>query len=170
MLQRLDLRDRGLDFRGALPRPNLAGDEPVAEVRAIVLDVRARGDVALPYHLEALTQAAGILALGFGDEMRARVAGTVKKRSRVAKALAELPVEVWPSQANFILFRVLPCDASQVWQALLDGSVIVHDVSTWSGLEGCLRVTIGATWENDRFLSALEQVLSHRRLDEPPLK
>ena len=47
MLQRLDLRGRGPDFRGALPRPNLADEGPVAEVRAIVDDVRVRGDAAL---------------------------------------------------------------------------------------------------------------------------
>ncbi len=47
MLQRLDLRGSGPDLRGLLPRPNLAGEGPVAEVRAIVDDVRARGDGAL---------------------------------------------------------------------------------------------------------------------------
>ena len=47
MLQRLDLRGSGRDLRGLLPRPNLAGEGPVAEVRAIVDDVRARGDGAL---------------------------------------------------------------------------------------------------------------------------
>ena len=47
MLQRLDLRGRGPETRGLLPRPDLAGEGPVAEVRAIVDDVRARGDAAL---------------------------------------------------------------------------------------------------------------------------
>ena len=47
MLERLDLRGRGPDFRGTLPRPNLVGEAPVAEVRAIVDDVQTRGDKAL---------------------------------------------------------------------------------------------------------------------------
>ncbi|MGD0983090.1 MAG: histidinol dehydrogenase [Acidimicrobiales bacterium] len=47
MLKRLDLRGRGPDFRDVLPRPNLVDEGPVAEVRAIVDDVRTRGDVAL---------------------------------------------------------------------------------------------------------------------------
>ena len=117
-------------------------------------------NVALPYHLDALKQAAGRLALEFGDEMRARVAATVEERGRVASALAELPLEVWASDANFILFRVESRDASAVWQDLLGRSVLVRDVSGFPGLDGCLRVTIGTRSENDRFLSALREALS----------
>ncbi|MGO9963816.1 MAG: histidinol dehydrogenase [Acidimicrobiales bacterium] len=47
MLKRLDLRGRGPDFQDMLPRPNLVDEGPVAEVRAIVEDVRRRGDAAL---------------------------------------------------------------------------------------------------------------------------
>ena len=47
MLNRLDLRGVTGDLRGRLPRPVVAGEEPVAAVRAIIDDVRARGDVAL---------------------------------------------------------------------------------------------------------------------------
>jgi histidinol dehydrogenase len=47
MLRRLDLRGCGTELGGALPRPNLADQGPVAEVRAIVEDVRVRGDAAL---------------------------------------------------------------------------------------------------------------------------
>jgi histidinol-phosphate aminotransferase len=119
-------------------------------------------NVALPYHLDALKQAAGCLALGFENEMRARVAATVEERGRVATALGDLPVEVWPSDANFILFRAGSQDGSAVWKGLLDHSVLVRDVSDWPGLEGCLRVTIGTASENDRFLSALADVLSAR--------
>ncbi len=47
MLQRLDLRGAGPEALGALPRPNLEDEGPVDDVRAIVGDVRARGDAAL---------------------------------------------------------------------------------------------------------------------------
>ena len=124
--------------------------------------VASLSNVALPYHLDALKQAAGCLALGFESEMRARVAATVEERGRVATALGDLPVDVWPSDANFILFRAGSQDGSAVWKGLLDHSVLVRDVSDWPGLEGCLRVTIGTASENDRFLSALADVLSAR--------
>lgn len=47
MLNRLDLRGRGTDVAGLLPRPTIAGDGPRAAVREIIADVRARGDEAL---------------------------------------------------------------------------------------------------------------------------
>ncbi|MEZ5177023.1 MAG: histidinol dehydrogenase [Acidimicrobiales bacterium] len=47
MLRRLDLRGAGTDLRGRLPRPQQAADEPVAAVKAILADVRARGDDAV---------------------------------------------------------------------------------------------------------------------------
>jgi histidinol-phosphate aminotransferase len=120
-------------------------------------------NVALPYHLDALKQAAGRLALGFEQEMRARVAATIEERGRVGAALSDLRLEVWPSEANFILFRVASMDGTAVWNGLLDHSVLIRDVSDWPGLEGCLRVTIGTPSENDRFLQALREVLSRRR-------
>ncbi len=47
MLNRLDLRSATGDLRPLLPRPEVGGDAPVAAVRAILDDVRARGDDAL---------------------------------------------------------------------------------------------------------------------------
>ena len=47
MLQRLDLRGAHGDLRELLPRPRAQVEPPVDEVRALLADVRARGDVAL---------------------------------------------------------------------------------------------------------------------------
>jgi histidinol-phosphate aminotransferase len=121
--------------------------------------VRACELTALPYHLDALTQVAGVLALRHEDDMRKRVAMVVEERGRLAAALAELPVESWPSEANFILFRPTTRPGAEVWQDLLDQSVLVRDCSTWRGLDGCLRVTVGTTEENSRFLAALRRSL-----------
>jgi histidinol-phosphate aminotransferase len=116
--------------------------------------------VVLPYHLDAVKQAAGTLALDFADEMAARVASLVEERGRLTAALAELPVDVWPSGANFVLFRPRRQDGHAVWQALLDRSVLVRDCASWPRLEGCLRVTLGTRSEDDTFLAALTEVLT----------
>ncbi len=116
--------------------------------------------VVLPYHLDAFKQAAGRLALDYADDMRSRVAGLVEERGRLVARLAELPVDVWPSGANFILFRPRERDGAEVWKALLDRSVLVRDCSSWPRLEGCLRVTIGTVTEDDAFLAALEETLT----------
>jgi histidinol-phosphate aminotransferase len=116
--------------------------------------------VTLPYHLDAVTQLAGRLALGFRDEMMARVALLTEERGRLLAALSGMAVETWPSDANFILFRPLPKAAEEVWSDLLAASVLVRDCSRWPGLDGCLRVTVGLPEENDRFIAALGQSLS----------
>jgi histidinol-phosphate aminotransferase len=116
--------------------------------------------VALPYHLDAIKQAAGLLALGYEPEMRERVARLVEQRGRVEARLSDLGVEVWSSDANFILFRLGALASADVWQRLVNRSILVRDVSGWPGLERCLRVTIGTPAENDRFLAGLAAVLT----------
>jgi histidinol-phosphate aminotransferase len=91
--------------------------------------------------------------------MRARVAGIVEERGRLTAALADLPVDSWPSGANFVLFRPREREGSQVWKDLVARSVLVRDCSSWPRLEGCLRVTIGSPDEDDAFLGALSEVL-----------
>jgi histidinol-phosphate aminotransferase len=121
--------------------------------------VAACESVVLPYHLSAQTQIAGLIALRHVPEMEARVARIAEERGRVATALGDLPVDSWPSDANFILFRPRDRDATEVWQALLDRSVLIRNCASWDGLRGCLRVTIGTADENDRFLHALKESL-----------
>jgi histidinol-phosphate aminotransferase len=115
--------------------------------------------VVLPYHLSIQTQLAGLLALRHVPEMEARVARITEERGRVAACLADLPVDSWPSDANFILFRPRERDADAVWQSLLNHSVLIRNCASWDGLRGCLRVTIGNADENDRFLNALKESL-----------
>jgi histidinol-phosphate aminotransferase len=116
--------------------------------------------VALPYALSTPTQLAGTIALQFATEMERRVASLVEERGRVFAALAGTQgVEVFPSGANFLLFRV-DDDAGALWERLLDHGVLVRDFSKWPGIEGCLRVTIGTAAENDAFLAALDASLA----------
>jgi histidinol-phosphate aminotransferase len=117
-------------------------------------------EVVLPYHLDSAKQLAGIVALAHVDEMNARVAHLVEERGRLQGRLADLPVEVWPSAANFVLFRPRFDDGHEVWQALVDRSILVRDLSTLPRLEGCLRVTVGTTDEDDAFLDALTEILT----------
>ncbi len=116
--------------------------------------------VALPYHLDALKQAAGRLAVRFVGEMEERVGLIVRERRRLLAALGHLPVTAWPSQANFILFRPEHRKGAEVWQGLLDRSVLVRDTSSWPRLANCLRVTVGTPEENDDFLAALAEVVA----------
>lgn len=121
--------------------------------------VAALERVTLPYHLDAFKQVAGRLAVEFVGRMEERVGLIVRERQRILAAFARMPVTAWPSQSNFILFRPGSRKGDEVWNGLLGRGVLVRDTSSWPGLAGCLRVTVGTPEENDRFLSALEEVL-----------
>ena len=115
--------------------------------------------VVLPYNVDAVSQVAGRLALRHAGVMHDRVQAIVDERRRVEAALVAMAVRAWPSDANFVLFRPERVVAVDLWQRLLDRSVLVRDCSSWAGLQGCLRVTIGTPDENDRFLAALAESL-----------
>ncbi|HRC47221.1 MAG TPA: histidinol-phosphate transaminase [Ilumatobacteraceae bacterium] len=116
--------------------------------------------VVLPYHLDAAKQIAGRLALTFVDEMEARVQFIVAERERLSAELAAMDLDVFPSGANFILFRPRSMAGRAVWQRLLDRNVLIRDCSGWPRLGDCLRVTVGTASENDQFLAALTGALS----------
>ena len=120
--------------------------------------------VVLPYHLDSVKQRAGLVALDFVDAMEQRVSAIVEERGRLHMAMVELGAEVWPSGANFILFRPPSGgpDGQAVWEALVERSVLVRNTSSWDRLDGCLRVTIGTKADNDRFLEALTEVVNVR--------
>ena len=115
--------------------------------------------VVLPYHLDVATQLAGRLALTLADEMGDRVGRLVAERERVVAELTGIEgIDVYPSGANFVLFRV-GGDGHAVWQRMVDQGVLVRDFSRWPRLAECLRVTIGTPEENDAFLGALRAAL-----------
>jgi histidinol-phosphate aminotransferase len=90
----------------------------------------------------------------------------VRGREQIAKGLSAMPeVTVYPSEANFILFRVE--HAAALWRDLLHNhSVLIRDFSRAAGLSDCLRVSVGTDEENRRFLAAMEDCLAHRRTSD----
>ncbi len=61
--------------------------------------------VRLPYHLSAITQAAGVAALRHAKEAMAILDAIRDERDRILTALGDMPgVTAYPSDANFVLF------------------------------------------------------------------
>ena len=106
--------------------------------------VEALDKVVLPYHLDAVKQVAGELALDFEAEMRARVAALVEERGRLVGRARPTSTSTCSRPAPTSCCSAPGAlDGADVWQGLLDRSVLVRDCSSWPRLEGCLRVTIG---------------------------
>lgn len=114
--------------------------------------------VRLPYHLSALTQAAGLAALSMRAALTDHVGWIVSERDRVTDELLQMQgvQRVWPSAANFVLLRT---SHGELFDELLDLGVLVRDFSRRPGLDGCVRATIGTVDENDWFLHALRKVV-----------
>ncbi len=120
--------------------------------------------VRLPYNSNAFSQAAALAALEYRTLFRERIETIVAERERVREALDGIEgVAAMPSEANFLLVRILGRDAYDAWRALLDRGVLVRNFPGDELLEQYLRVTIGLREENDRFLAALREALGEQR-------
>jgi len=125
--------------------------------------IAAVGKTLPPYTVNIFAQEAALAALARADLVAERVRLIIRERERVARAMDRLgAVTPYPSDANFILFRT-PLPAAVMFERLLRGGVLVRDVSGQPLLDRCLRVTIGAPEDNDRFLEALTRALEDVR-------
>jgi histidinol-phosphate aminotransferase len=117
----------------------------------------------LPYNMNALTLevATRIARDQAAVERRLRLASA--ERERLDRALRRISViDVFPSVANFILIRVHDVSPADIHARFLAQSVLVRDVSSWPGCEGCLRISVGTHDENDRVITALDDVFDAR--------
>jgi histidinol-phosphate aminotransferase len=101
---------------------------------------------------------AALEALRHPGHMRENVRRVGEERARLAQALDELGVRVYPSCTNFLLARTAVPDLAM---RLQDAGVLVSDVSNQLPA-GFLRVSIGTPDENDALLAAVaEQVRAY---------
>lgn len=117
--------------------------------------------VRLPYNINVLTQQSAAFALQHYDVLIGQTELIKAERGEVFSALQNMRgVEaVWPSEANFLLFRV--ADALNVFEQLKQHNILIKKLhGAHPMLEQCLRVTVGKPEENQAFLSALASILS----------
>jgi histidinol-phosphate aminotransferase len=114
----------------------------------------------LPYNINVLTQMTAEFALARQAVFDAQVAQIRQDREWLTARLRELPVEVFPSQTNFVTFRLLRRGADEVFAELKAGGVLIKNLSPSGGLlHGCLRVTVGTSEENQKFMEVLAAIL-----------
>jgi histidinol-phosphate aminotransferase len=112
--------------------------------------------VRAPFNVGNLGQAAALAALDDVDHVQKSHALNASERERMSARLTAMGLTVTPSQANFYLVDVKR-NGRATYDALLQKGVIVRP---FASLPNSLRVTVGRPGENDRFLSALAQVLA----------
>ncbi len=115
--------------------------------------------VRQPFYLNAAAQAAAVQALRHQDEVERRVVATVAGRGVLTDGLRSLGLSVADSDANFVWLH-LPegCSEADVVRGLAERGVLVRAGGAL-GHDGALRVTVGTDAENDRFLSAIGDLI-----------
>ena len=113
--------------------------------------------VRQPFNVNSLALAAAEAALQDQVHLEKGLACNVQGLQQYVQAFKELGLEYIPSIANFICVKV--GDAARVYDQLLRLGVIVRPVANYAMPE-YLRITVGTAEENQRCISALQQVLS----------
>jgi histidinol-phosphate aminotransferase len=122
----------------------------------LVADTALLGEVdkvRLPFNLNALSQLVAEAALR-GSSLRAPIRAIISERERLYDVMVKIPgVCPYPSEANFIFFKVHDADA--LYEKLLRRGVLVRNMN--AAVRGALRVTVGTPEENELFIDALKK-------------
>lgn len=123
--------------------------------------------IRLPYNINVLSQVSAQFALGHRDMLEEQARRIVDDRQRLYQALCAISgLTVYPSHANFILFRVPAGKGDAVFAGLRDRNILIRNLGAAGPLlTDCLRVTVGAPAENDQFITALAAVMADARQD-----
>jgi histidinol-phosphate aminotransferase len=115
----------------------------------------------LPYNINVLTQASARFALQHVDVLLKQANQIRNDRAWLIERLTSLgTLTVYPSEANFILFRTPEGQATDLFNRLREQGVLVKNLSPAGGqLADCLRVTVGTAQENKVFVDMLTQIM-----------
>ena len=115
----------------------------------------------LPYNISTLDQLTGEFALRHYAVFEEQARLIREQRAELMERLRSLPgVTVYPSAANFILFRAPRGQGVAVFEGLKSGGILVKNLAgSVPALSDCLRVTVGKPEENAAFIRALESLL-----------
>jgi len=118
--------------------------------------------VRLPYNINVLTQVSAIFALSHESLFLAQTQLICEQRALLVEQLKGLTeMTVYPSSANFILFRTPPERADEIFAGLKQQGILIKNLSPQAGLlSDCLRVTVGKPEENQLFFTALVKTLA----------
>lgn len=108
-----------------------------------------------PYNLNFMTQIAGIKIIKNMDLIEKQIEVIKGEREQLLLELKKIKdIKVYPSKANFILFKVY--NSKELFEKLLSKGIMVR-IFGGGSLENHIRYSIGNTKENKIFLSTLKE-------------
>ncbi len=108
-----------------------------------------------PYNVNVAATVAGLASLRHRAEIQPTVDALIRERDRLLQELGRVPfLTPYPSQANFVLCRVVGRDAAALKAELAAQGILVRYYAK-PGLENCIRVSAGKPEQTDALLAAL---------------
>ena len=109
----------------------------------------------LPYNINTLTQVSANFLLKEQEGIDKNASIIIEERTKLSSALDAIKgVQVYPSQANFILFKAPNTQA--LFDNLKVNGVLIKNLSAAPNLTDCLRVTVGSSEQNQQFITVVE--------------
>ncbi len=115
--------------------------------------------VRQPFNVNSVAQAAALAALQDENFVRQTYEMNLLGMQQITQGLALMGLEFIPSFGNFVCFKI--ANAGQIYHRLLELGVIVRPVANYD-MPDYLRVSVGLEKENEKFLSALMQILGEK--------
>jgi histidinol-phosphate aminotransferase len=110
--------------------------------------------VRLPFNVNRLAEAAALAALDDTEHAERSRSINAEGASYLSAELRGLGLEVWPTDANFLLVRA----SREMPERLMREGVIVRPLSEF-GMPEHMRVSIGLPEENERFIKTLRNLI-----------
>ncbi|HEX6947630.1 MAG TPA: histidinol-phosphate transaminase [Acidimicrobiia bacterium] len=107
-----------------------------------------------PLTVNRVAQVAALASLGQPEELKRRVEANSAGRHYVSGAIEERGLRHVPSHTNFVFFKMPGDDSKASGEAMTRQGVLIRPMAG-----GWMRVTIGSSEENRRFVEALDAVL-----------
>jgi histidinol-phosphate aminotransferase len=113
----------------------------------------------LPYNVGVLTQLVAGKLLEHHEVLLQQAELIKRDRAKLFQQMSRIAaIRVFPSEANFLLFRV--ANANAVFNGLKQRGVLIKNLNGGHPmLKDCLRVTVGTPDENERFIAALQETI-----------
>ncbi|GAB5490975.1 MAG: histidinol-phosphate transaminase [Phototrophicaceae bacterium] len=109
------------------------------------------------FHHSTFSLTAGIAAIKDQEFVREVVEFTKKEMAWILSEFDRLGVEYWKPSANFVLFKT-PYNTREMTEKFMQVGILVRPQHK-SGLEYCVRMSIGTHEANQLFIQRLEEIL-----------
>jgi histidinol-phosphate aminotransferase len=111
-----------------------------------------------PYNINEASQQLALEALQNVEQVNEWIKKILKERDALVLELKnfDFVIDIYPSDASFILVKTV--DADGIYKYLTQKGIIVRNRNKVELCEGCLRITVGTTEENQALINSLKKL------------